>query len=369
MPNKDYYETLGVSRDASEDEIKKAYRTQAKKYHPDVSKEANAEEKFKEVQEAYDVLSDPQKKSMYDKYGTADNQQAFGGGFGNGFSSSGFSDFADFDLGDIFSSFFGAGSQRSTNKPMKGQDIQKKISVSLSDVIFGKKTNINIPIYETCPDCHGTGANSPSDVVTCPKCGGRGTILTETATLFGRTQTRRPCPDCNGTGKFVKNKCTTCKGEGRIKVQKTVEVIIPVGIATGQQIRLSGYGGKGYNGGPNGDLYIQFIVKEDPKFSRNGDDLRSEVPISFAEAALGCTKEVDTPYGKDSVTLSEGTQTDTVYRIKGKGIPNIRTKIKGDLYVKVKVQTPRNLSQEQKDLIKEFEGLSSSSSFFKKKRK
>lgn len=265
MPTKDYYASLGVSKDASDDDIKKAYRTMAKKYHPDLNHDPGAADKFKEIQEAYDVLSDPDKRANYDKYGTADPNQAFSQGFsGDGTGFQGFSSNFGDDLNDIFASFFGQGRQQSSSEPMKGQDIQKKMAVSLNDVIFGKKTTISIPVYDTCPSCHGSGAQSDSDIVTCPRCNGRGVILQTVDTIFGRTQTRRPCPDCNGTGKFIRNKCSTCRGEGRVKVSKTVEVNVPVGIQTGQSIRLSGFGGKGYNGGPNGDLYIMFVVKEDP---------------------------------------------------------------------------------------------------------
>lgn len=369
MPTqKDYYSILGIGRDAQEDDIKKAYRTLAKKYHPDVSKEPNAEEKFKEVQEAYDVLSDPQKKANYDKYGTADPNEQFGGGAGGFSGFSGFSDFSD--LGDIFSSFFGTGSSRQqSSRPLKGQDIQKKMSISLNDVIFGRKASFSIPVYETCDNCHGSGAEKESDIISCPKCDGRGSILTEVQTIFGRTQSRVPCPDCNGTGKYIRNKCHVCKGDGRIKIQKNVDVNIPIGIATGQQIKLAGFGGKGYNGGANGDLYLMFVVKDDSTYKRNGDDLSMEVPISFTEAALGTKKYVDTPYGPDIIQINEGTQTGSVFRIRGKGVPNIKTRLKGDLYVKVKLETPKNLTEEQKELLRQLDGAEPKSSIFGKKRK
>jgi len=364
MASKDYYEILGVSKTASDDEIKKAYRSLAKKYHPDINHDPDAPEKFKEVQEAYDCLSDSQKRSNYDKYGTADPNQGFGG-FGQGFE--GFS--ANFeDLGDIFSSFFGGGRTKTSQGPLKGQDIQKRMAVSLEDCIFGKKTEIQIPVYETCTHCHGSGAENESDIVSCPKCQGRGTIVQQMQTLFGMSQTRRACPDCNGTGKYIKNKCKTCSGEGRVKTTKTVSVDIPIGINSGQQIRFTGFGGKGYNGGPNGDLYIQFVVKDHARYERDGDNLICEELINFYEAACGITKDVETPYGPEKLTIQEGTQTGTVLKIKGKGIPNVRNHQKGDLYVKLTVETPKNLSKDQKEKLAEiFQAKKESSSFFKRK--
>lgn len=351
MPKKDYYESLGISKNASDDEIKKAYRTLAKKYHPDLNHEPGAQEKFKEVQEAYDVLSDPEKKSNYDKYGTADPQEAFGagGGFGGGFTS-GFE-----DLSDIFSAFFGGGrSSYSQSGPRRGQDIQKKMQVSLNDVIFGKKTKITIPAYDICPTCHGKGSESDQDIVTCPKCNGRGSVTQIVNTIFGQTQTTRTCPECSGKGTTIKRKCKNCQGEGRIRVTKQVEVNIPVGIHTGQQIRLQGYGGKGLNGGSNGDLYIQILVKEDPLFVRDGDDLKTEFIINFGEATLGAEKNIKSPYGIERLTIPKGTQSGTIFRIKGKGVPNAKTKIKGDLYVKVNVITPTSTTARQEELLREF---------------
>ena len=362
MAQKDYYATLGLTKGATDEEIKKAHIKLAKQYHPDLNHEPGAQEKFKEIQEAYDVLSDPQKKANYDKYGTAEPNQGFGGfgGFEGGFST-GFE-----DLGDIFSSFFGGGTRRQSNGPQKGQDMQKRMSISLNDVIFGRKAKISVPVYDTCPHCHGTGAESNSDIVTCPRCNGRGQILETVNTIFGQTQSRRACPDCNGTGKYIKNKCSVCRGDGKIKSTKDIEVEVPVGIQTGQQIRLSGYGGKGYNGGPNGDLYIQFVVKDDPLYSRDGDDLRADLKISFADALLGSVKDIQTPYGIAEMSIPSGTQTGTTFRLRGKGVPNIRTKVKGDMYIKVNIETPRNFTQNQKDLIREAFGLDNSKN--KKKR-
>ena len=351
---KDYYEILGVSKDASDEDIKKAYRTLAKKYHPDINHDPDAPEKFKEVQKAYDCLSDPTKRQQYDRFG-ADAENMGGAGYGgfDGFSS------AFEDLGDIVASFFNGGRTNQKAGPMKGQDIQKRMAVNLHDVIFGKKADITVPVFETCPDCHGSGALNNSDIVDCPTCHGTGYETIVTQSLFGRTQTRRPCSQCSGSGKYIKNKCNNCRGEGRIKVQKKVVVDVPVGIQTGQQIRFSGYGGKGVNGGPNGDLYLQFIVKDDPRYQREGDDLYVVEKINFAEAALGSNKTIETPYGDDILVVPEGCQTDTILKIRGKGVPNVKTKIKGDLIVKVIVETPRNLSSSQKELLKQAFGVDS----------
>lgn len=351
MAQKDYYATLGLDKNATEDEIKKAHIKLAKQYHPDLNHEPGAQEKFKEIQEAYDVLSDPKKKANYDKYGSAEGPQGFGGFGDGGFSEGGFSGFDD--LGDLFSSFFGGGRSRSTNGPEKGQDIQKRMTVSLMEAINGAKTKIQVAVYDTCPTCHGTGAATAQDIVTCPRCNGRGRVTKTVSTIFGQTQTTSTCPDCGGTGKYVKNKCSQCKGDGRIKVNKTVEVTVPQGIDNGQSIRLAGLGGKGYNGGPNGDLYIQFVVKEDPLYLRDGDDLKSNIKISFADACLGSTKIIHTPYGDASIQIPEGTQSGTVFKLKGKGVPNVRTHIKGDMYVKANIETPKNLTKEQKQILRD----------------
>jgi len=368
MAQKDYYETLGVSKSATDDEIKKAYRTLAKKYHPDINHDKDAPEKFKEVQEAYDCLSDPQKRQYYDQYGTADPNQGGFGGFGGGGFEGFSSNFGD--LGDIFSSFFGGGGSRSQkNGPIRGEDVQKRMSVSLEDVIFGKKTEINVPVFDTCPKCKGKGALSDSDIVTCPKCNGKGSKIETVQSLFGTTRTQRICGDCNGTGKYIKNKCPECRGEGKVKINKTVQVDVPIGISTGQQIRFSGFGQKGYNGGENGDLYLQFIVKDNNRYERDGDNLICTEKINFYEAGCGITKDIETPYGPEKLTIPEGTQTGTVLKIRGKGVPNVRTKVKGDLFVNLIVETPKYLNQEQKELLKQIYNIQDNkkSSIFKKK--
>lgn len=350
MAKRDYYEVLGVDKSASEDEIKKAYRKLAKKYHPDVSTEANSEEKFKEVQEAYEVLSDVTKKAQYDQFGH-DAFNAGAGGFGG---AGGFSQ-GDFDFGDIFSSFFGGGqrSSRASNRPRKGSDIQRRMSISFEESIFGKKEKIRIPIYDECHVCHGLGAKSKSDIKSCSRCHGTGSVVEETQTLFGRTQTRRTCPSCNGTGKEIINKCPNCNGEGVERVNKEIEVKVPKGIETGQQIRLEGFGNKGYNGGPNGDLYIVFEVKPSPTYIRQRDDIIINIPITFAQAALGTEVKVPTVYGDVLLKIPSGTQSDSKFRIKGKGAPNVRTKINGDQHVIVTVATPTKLTREQKKLFEQ----------------
>jgi molecular chaperone DnaJ len=352
MDKRDYYEVLGISKGASDDEIKKAYRTLAKKYHPDVSTEANTEAKFKEVQEAYDVLSDSTKRGQYDQFGHAGMNPNSGPGF-NG------AGFEGFDFGDIFSSFFGGGrsTQGSKTRVRKGSDIQRRMQVTFEESIFGKKETMKIPVYDECHTCHGTGAASSKDIQTCSRCHGSGTIVVEQQSLFGRTQTRVTCPVCNGTGKEIRNKCTTCNGEGVEKTMKEVEVKVPEGIETGQQIRLEGFGNKGANGGPNGDLYIVFEVKPSDFYVREGDDIIITMPITFSQAALGDEIEVPTVYGNVLLKIPSGTQSETKFRLRGKGAPNVRTKQKGDEHIIVNVITPSKLSSEQKRLFEQLSKL------------
>ncbi|MFW5913624.1 MAG: molecular chaperone DnaJ [Bacillota bacterium] len=352
MSKRDYYEVLGVDKNASQDDIKKAYRKLAKKYHPDVSKEEGAEKKFKEVREAYETLSDPKKRSQYDRFGHSANQQGAGGfeGFG------GAQGFGDFDFEDIFSQFFGGGGGRSraqsANRPRKGQDIQRRMRVSFEEAVHGAKKKIRTTVYEECPTCHGTGAESQDDIETCDQCHGTGTVTMEQQTLFGRTRTQTVCPKCGGTGKQIKNKCKTCGGEGVVGKEKTVTVNVPEGVDTNNQLRMPGFGHKGQNGGPPGDLYIVFEVEESKTFERHGDDLVVEVPITFAQAALGDEIRVPTPYGDVKLKIPAGTQSHKTFRLRGKGMPNLRSKRKGDEHVVVKVVTPTNLSKEQEDLFK-----------------
>ncbi len=344
MSKRDYYDVLGINKGANEQEIKKAYRTLAKKYHPDVSSEANAESKFKEVQEAYEVLSDSSKRGQYDRFGHQANQ-------GQGFQSSGF----DFDINDIFSNFFGGGGQaaRTSNRPRKGQDIQKRMNVSFEESIFGAKKHIRVTVHDECHTCHGTGAFSKKDVKTCSRCNGKGTVVVQQQSLFGTTRTQTTCPVCNGKGKEVTKKCTTCHGDGIESHNKEIEVKVPNGIDSGQQIRLEGYGNKGYNGGPSGDLYILFDVKKHPLYERHNDDLVIEVPITFVQAAMGDTIKVPTPYGDVKLKVPAGTQSKTTFRLKGKGAPNVRSKRHGDEHVIINVVTPNKLTKQQTKLFNE----------------
>jgi len=363
MSKRDYYEVLGISKEASEQEIKTAYRRLAKKYHPDVSTEENAESKFKEVQEAYDVLSDSSKRQQYDTFGHQANN-------GQGFNSQGF----DFDINDIFSSFFGGGggfNGRNSNRPRKGQDLQRRMSVSFEESIFGGKRKINVTAHEECPTCHGTGAFSKEHVKSCSRCNGRGTVIVEQQTLFGRQRTQTTCPVCNGSGQEVTKPCTTCHGDGHVSVNKDIEVTIPKGIDTGQQIRLEGYGHKGQNGGPAGDLYILFDVATSNLYERHGDDLVMEMPITIVQAVLGDNVKIPTPYGEVKLKVPSGTQSKTTFRLRGKGAPNVRTKRVGDLHVVMNVITPEKITKQQEKLFEQLgkTGLESTSNEFDKFKK
>ena len=343
---RDYYDVLGVEKGADDATIKKAYRTKAKKYHPDVSTEDDAEAKFKEVQEAYEVLSDGGKRSQYDRFGHQANN-------GQGFNTSGFGGF-DFDINDIFSSFFGGGGNpQRGNARRKGQDMQRRMNISFEEAVFGAKKKIRVTVHEECHTCHGTGAHSKTDVKTCSRCKGKGTVIVEQQSIFGRTRSQSTCPVCNGKGKEVTKKCDTCNGEGIESHNKEVEVKVPAGIDTGQQIRLEGYGNKGYNGGPAGDLYILFDVKKHEFYERHGDDIVIEVPITVAQAALGDTIKVPTPHGNVKLKVPSGTQSNTTFRLRAKGIPNVRTNRPGDEHVVITVITPSKLTRQQSKLFEQ----------------
>lgn len=350
MSKRDYYDVLGVSKSASQDEIKKAYRQLAKKYHPDVSKEADAETKFKELQEAYAVLSDDQKKSQYDQFGH--EGMNFQGGFG-GFESGGFGGFED-----IFSQFFGGGGgsrRRDPNAPRRGNDLQKRMTIEFEEAVFGVKKTIKLNVSEECGTCHGSGAHSKDDITVCTHCNGQGVVYRQQQTIFGSTRTQVACPHCSGTGKQIKHKCHTCHGDGSVVKEKTVEVSIPEGIDSNQQIRLSGKGEAGVNGGPNGDLYIVINVKPHEVFERYGNDIAMELPITFSQAALGAEIETPTVHGDVKLKVPSGTQTGTKFRLRGKGVKAVNTNYVGDQHVVVKVVTPEKLDTEQKKL---FEKLS-----------
>lgn len=340
---RDYYEILDVPRSASEDEIKKAYRTLAKKYHPDVSSEPNATEKFKEIQEAYEVLSDPVKRQNYDRYGHEDPTMGGMGGFG------GFSGFGGFE--DIFANIFGGGRRSDPTGPRKGQDLSMNITITFEEAAFGVKKPISITRYEECSTCGGTGAYSRQDISTCHRCGGRGRVIVEQATILGRIQTETTCSECRGTGRKIRRACDNCHGAGRMKKDATISVNIPAGIEDDQTIRLSGQGEAGYNGGPSGDLYINVTVKEHEIFERDGNDIILQMPITFSQAALGATLEVKTLYGMVALKIPPGTQTGTKFKLTGKGISSQTTSRTGNQYVLVTVVTPTKLTNDQKELF------------------
>ena len=352
---RDYYEVLGVQKNASEDEIKKAYRSLAKKYHPDMNPgDKEAEVKFKEVNEAYAVLSDSEKRSKYDRFGhNAFDPTSGGGGYG------GFGGFnADFDFGDIFSSFFGGGSTSSSsraNAPREGDDVAARISIDFEEAAFGTKKEVTFARIETCSSCGGSGAESKSDIEKCPECRGSGRISVRQQTILGYMQTQRSCQRCSGRGQIIKSPCKNCNAKGRVRINKKLEVNIPSGIDDRQNIILRGQGSAGINGGPSGDLIIEVRVKEHKIFERSGNNIFCEVPITFTEAALGA--EIDVPVlggSTEKFRIPDETQSGTEFTLKGKGIPDINSKKKGDLIIKVAVETPKNLNNQQKELLLAF---------------
>ncbi|MDD8048212.1 MAG: molecular chaperone DnaJ [Thomasclavelia sp.] len=363
---RDYYDVLGVSKSATQDEIKKAYRKMAKKYHPDINKAADAEEKFKEVNEAYEVLSDDNKKAAYDRYGHAAFDQTQGGGPG------GFGGFGGFqggfnadDLGDIFGSFFGGGrSSRRSTGPTRGDDHLMRLNINFMEAVNGTKKDIQVTYDAPCSHCHGTGAKNPNDVQTCPRCGGRGTIQQQQQTFMGTVMSETVCPDCHGTGKIVKEKCPQCHGTGYENKKVTVQLNIPAGIDTGQQLRIEGKGGKGSNGGPNGDLFVEIHVGGHPHFKREGTDISIQVPISVTDATLGTEIDVPTVQGDVSLKIPAGTQSGTKFRLKGKGIKSLRGNGYGNQYVKVEVKIPQKLNAKQKKLYEDLAATNSKESVF-----
>lgn len=347
MDKRDYYEVLGVEKSASQDEIKSAFRKLAKKYHPDVCKEPDAEQKFKEVQEAYAVLSDEQKRSQYDQFGHAAFDQTQGG-FG-GFDASGF------DFSDIFDNIFGGGfgfgssQRRNTSRAEAGNDKLMRIRLLFEEAAFGCTKDIKLDVNDVCDECKGKGGFNEK---TCPHCHGTGTITQEQRTLFGTFMSKTTCNECSGTGKAFENKCTKCHGSGRVVVNKTITVNVPSGVDTGNRLRLSGKGEPGRNGGPNGDLYLEFIVEDHDYFTRDGDDIYLTVPLTITEAVLGCKKEIPTLYhGNIKLVVPEGTNTGDKQRIKGKGIENATSRKKGDMYIIMDVRIPKKLSRDQKKLF------------------
>ncbi|NWN94564.1 MAG: molecular chaperone DnaJ [Bacillus sp. (in: Bacteria)] len=373
MSKRDYYEVLGVAKDASKDEIKKAYRKLSKKYHPDINKAPDAAEKFKEIQEAYEVLSDDQKRAQYDQFGHAGTNQGFGGG--NGFGGFSSSDFDSFGFEDIFSTFFGGGRRNDPNAPRQGADLQYTMTLEFEEAVFGKETDIRIPREETCDTCHGTGAKPGTHPKECPHCHGTGQLNTEQSTPFGRIVNRRVCHYCGGTGKIITDKCKTCGGTGKVKKRRKIHVKIPAGIDDGQQLRVAGQGEPGINGGPAGDLYIIFHVRPHELFERDGDDIYCEIPIAFTQAALGDEIEVPTLHGKVKLKIPAGTQSGTKFRLRGKGVPNVHGHGTGDQHVITRIVTPTKLTDRQKQLLREFAEVSGevpdeqSSNFFDKMKR
>ncbi|EOT43361.1 MULTISPECIES: molecular chaperone DnaJ [Enterococcus] len=360
---RDYYEVLGLQKGASDDEIKKAYRKLSKKYHPDINKEPDAEEKFKEISEAYEILSDPQKRAAYDQYGHAGTDPNYGGGYGGfgggnygGFSGGG--SFGGFE--DIFESFFGGGGGRSVdpNAPRQGADLQYAVNLKFEEAIFGVEKTVKYNREEVCHTCGGNGAKPGTQPVTCSKCHGSGSINVERQTPLGRMMSRQTCDVCHGTGKEIKEPCPTCHGSGHEKKAHEVKVTVPAGVEDGQQMRLQNQGEAGENGGPYGDLYVVFRVEESDIFDRDGAEIYYELPLNFVQAALGDEINVPTVHGEVKLKVPAGTQTGTNFRLRGKGAPKLRGTGNGDQHVKVNLITPKNLSEEQKQALRQFAEVS-----------
>jgi molecular chaperone DnaJ len=350
---RDYYEVLGVSRTATDDEIKKAYRQLAKKYHPDTNPgDKTAEAKFKEASEAYAVLSDADKRRQYDQFGHA----AFEGG---GAGAGGF-DFSGMDMGDIFGDIFGdlfgSRSRRSNNGPMQGANLRTSVRITFEEAVFGTEKELELTLKDDCATCHGTGAKPGTSADTCHKCGGKGQVVYTQQSLFGMVRNVQTCPDCKGTGKIIREKCSDCYGTGYVSSRKKIKVSIPAGIDNGQSVRIRGKGEPGTNGGPRGDLLVDVDVSRHPIFQRQDYDIFSTAPISYATAVLGGDVKISTVDGDVIYTVKPGTQTDTKVRLREKGIPSLRNKaIRGDHYVTLVVQVPTNLNSEQKELLRKFD--------------
>lgn len=362
---RDYYEVLGVSKDADDAAIKKAYRALAKKYHPDMNPgDAEAEKKFKEASEAYAVLSDAEKRRQYDQFGHAAFEGGAGGagGFG-GFDFNGV-DFGDI-FGDIFGDLFGGGGRRggrANNGPMKGANIRKSIRITFEEAVFGCKKELEVILKDPCTTCGGTGAKPGTSPETCPKCGGKGQVVYTSQSFFGTVQNVQTCPNCGGSGKVIKEKCTSCSGTGYTSSKKKIEVTIPAGIDNGQSVRIREKGETGTNGGPRGDLLVEVNVSRHPIFQRQDMHIFSTVPISFAQAALGGDVKIQTVDGAVIYNVKPGTKTDTKVRLKGKGVPSLRNSaVRGDHYVTLVIQTPEKLSAEAKEALRRFDELSGNS--------
>ena len=356
---RDYYEVLGVTKNATDDEIKKAFRTLAKKYHPDMHPgDKECEEKFKEAQEAYAVLSDAEKRKQYDQFGHAAFDGTGGGAGGFDFSNMDMGDI----FGDIFGDFFGGGRRRTNDGPMKGQNLRTSVRITFEEAVFGCEKEIEMVLKDECMTCHGTGAKPGTSPETCPKCGGKGKVVYTQQSFFGTVQNVQSCPDCNGSGKVVKEKCPNCYGTGYISSKKKIQVSIPAGIDNGQSVRIREKGEPGINGGPRGDLLVEVIVSRHPTLRREEMNIFSTSQISFAQAALGGEIRINTVDGDVIYEVKPGTQTGTRIRLKGKGVPSLRNKaIRGDQYVDLVVQTPTNLNGEAKELLRQFDALTGDS--------
>lgn len=358
---RDYYEVLGVSKGASEDELKKAYRQLAKKYHPDTNPgDKSAEAKFKEASEAYAVLSDADKRRQYDQFG----HSAFDGAGGAGFSDFDMRDiFGEFFGGDIFGDLFGGRSRRANNGPRQGANLRTSVRITFDEAVFGTEKELDLNLKDECDTCHGTGAKQGTHPETCNKCGGKGQVIYTQQTLFGMSQNIQACPDCRGTGKIIKDKCADCHGGGYITSKKKIQVVIPAGIDNGQSVRLRGKGEPGTNGGPRGDLLVDIDVSRHPIFQRRDYDIFSTAPISYTIATLGGDVRISTVDGDVIYTVKPGTQTDTKVRLRDKGVPTLRNKsVRGDHYVTLVVQVPTNLNSEQKELLRKFDDAMSGKS-------
>ncbi len=352
MAKKDYYETLGVDKSADQATIKSAFRKLAKKYHPDINKEPDAEAKFKEIGEAYSILSDEQKKASYDQFGHSAFEQGGGHGSYGGFDPN------DIDLGSIFGDLFGGGfnfggfggSRGRKNGPQKGADLLVRVNLSFEEAVHGCEKSIDLDLNTTCDKCDGKGG---FDVTSCSTCGGSGQVVTQQRTMFGVFQSATTCPDCGGAGKTYKEKCSECRGKGSVIKNKEIEIKVPEGVDTGHQLRITGKGSSGINGGKNGDIYFEFKVKEHPLFERSNNDITIELPLTITEAIFGTKKEIPTIHGNLMLDIDSGTQTNDKYRIKGKGVKDPNSSRYGDMYVIAKVITPTKLSSKQKNILKE----------------
>ena len=363
---RDYYEILGLQKGASEEEIKKAYKKLARKYHPDMNPgDKSAEEMFKEVNEANEVLSDPQKKARYDQFGFAGVDPSYGagtgGGAGGGGAYGGGMDFDFGDLGDIFGSFFGGGfggaTRANPNAPQRGESLRTSVNLDFEEACFGCEKDVIIERVEPCDDCKGSGCEKGTTAEVCQECGGRGMVQQRHQTPLGFMSTSSPCPRCGGRGKIIHKPCKSCNGRGMVRKRKTIKVNIPAGIDNGQTISLRGQGNAGKNGGPSGDLLIVIAVRPHDVFRREGTSILCEAPITFTQAALGAELEIPTIDGKVKYTIPEGTQSGTTFRLKGKGVPGVGGRARGDQYVTVYIETPRNLTKEQKAALRKFSEL------------